>query len=65
MVGVMSNDDMLFRRKDRKSWTTDTPHLPRLYKLIYRMATYLEYAIVSVYVYTYSMSRTGVGWDEW
>ena len=48
LVGIMSNQEMMFRRKDRKSWTTDTPHLQRLYKLIYRMTVYLEHATVSV-----------------
>ena len=47
LVGIMSNQEMMFRRKDRKSWTTDTPHLQRLYKLIYRMTVYLEHATVS------------------
>ena len=50
MVGIMSNQEMMFKRKDRKSWTTDTPHLQRLYKLIYRMIVYLEHATVSASV---------------
>ena len=48
MVGIMANEGMLFRRRDRKSWTTDTPHLPRLYKLMYRMVAYLEHTTVSI-----------------
>ena len=56
MVAILANEDMLFRRKDRKSWTTNTPHLSKLYTLVFRMTSYLEYSIVGgcVYLAVYS-----------
>ena len=46
MVAIIANEDMLFRRKDRKSWTASTIHLSKLYTLVFRMTAYLEHSIV-------------------
>ena len=43
----MANAEMLTQKKDRKCWSTDTHHLPRLYTLILRMTVYLKHSIVS------------------
>ena len=50
MVGLMANAEMLSMKKDRKCWSTDSHHLPKLYTLIIRMTIYLKHAIVSANV---------------
>ena len=46
IVGILATEDMLGKRKDRKSWTTDNKNVPNLYTLMFRMIAYLEYSIV-------------------
>ena len=46
MVAIIGNEDMLFKRKDRKSWTASTVRLSKLYTLVFRMTAYLEHSIV-------------------
>ncbi|CAI8021126.1 Probable E3 ubiquitin-protein ligase HERC1 [Geodia barretti] len=46
MVAIIGNEDMLFKRKDRKSWTASTVRLSKLYTLVFRMTAYLEHSII-------------------
>ena len=57
MVAIIGNEDMLFKRKDRKSWTASTVRLSKLYTLVFRMTAYLEHSIVGSSVCACALTR--------